>query len=186
MSDPLNPQQSPPRKGADFRGMFTPIGKGTLEYDLYSLENLFQSLADFWQERSPQCSRDSNPDQPCRAISGMSGSAMFGPKMEAGGRLCNRALDALRERSGSGMSLLAQETVTENLKRLRNLLIALHDLWEVCGYPGSSRSEREQAHRTLSNLLGTEREDSAPQLIDASLSAGLTLATSAIDILQQD
>lgn len=104
--------------------------------------------------------------------------------LELGSRICNQALDALRQ-EGRERRLSERDVQRSggHVLTIRDLLVALHDLLEANQYRYDYPHERDAAHRHLATLLNVDADTPQKRLIDTCFEHGGGLAAQALEVL---
>ncbi|SCZ51871.1 hypothetical protein [Thiohalomonas denitrificans] len=163
----------------------------SIEYHLYKLENLFQTLHDLWEAKR-QGMRVGH--RWLLALTGFSGMGRTVPEtpnafpitLEVGSRICNTAIEALvDDQARHPQTAECHERVTADIRYMRDLLIALHDLTETNGCQRDYPLEHDTARLMLATLIGKPPGTADDDLVDACFTCGQRTATHTITLMQQ-
>jgi hypothetical protein len=190
-------KKSSPRRQAPavrYNRLLCPVPPGSVEYQIFRLEGLFQSLQDLWLAATNGGYDAAGMLAAYRRMQAITGAGRLDdvpadtwfikPSLVLGGMICNEAISALQAAESTEPAAHSGPETEACLVQLRNLLIALHDLLEVNAYHEGYPIEKDAAHRELASLLGRSKRVSQTELIHACFAAGSELATKAIATLQ--
>ncbi len=153
-----------------------PAPHSSPEYHLYKLENLFQTLHDLWEARR-QGTRVGH--RWLLALTGFSGMRAvpetpnaFPITLEVGSRICNTAIKSLAQhRARRPQSLRHHDQVEADIRYMRDLLIALHDLTETNGARDDYPFEHDTARSLLAMLIDESPDTADDDLVERILCA---------------
>ncbi len=155
---------------------------GPLEQHFYRLEHLFQTLHELSEEQ--RAGLRVGPRW-MRAVAGFTalGTLPEVPNaltitLVAGSRMCDEALASLQRQNRPD-----SDTLKAGLTRMRDLLIAAHDLIETRG-PDAGPAQRHQAQAYLADLLHADSAEEETLLIRC-FAHGSSCAAEAIASLQR-